>query len=439
MFLLLSRNSRPILDAGPRGAYKDCFRALVAPAAAGDPHGLERPCHQMENNMTKQQEIVGRTNQYLIPNYGRLPIAMVRGLGARIWDADGKEYIDFFAGFGAGGVTGHSHPAVAAAVTDQAGKLQCCGNLFTNEPQVELAKRITENAFGGKVFFCHSGAEANEAALKLARLAAGEGRYKIISFNNCFHGRTMGALSLTPEKFQKGFEPMLPGCIKVDMGDIKKVQAAVDDQTAGIFIDPIQGEGGMNVPDAQFMHALRKLCDDKHISLISDEVWNSPARTGKWFGHQLHGITPDIMTLGKACGGGLPVAAMVAAPRIQDVLCPGKHGCTLGGNPLCAAAGVATFKLIAEQNLCKQAADKGNKIMQAIRDARIGCVKEVRGAGMMIGIEVDKPGKEIFAKCMERGLLINVTQDTVVRLAPPIITEDDVLAKGLEILLSCMK
>ncbi|RPI62152.1 MAG: aminotransferase class III-fold pyridoxal phosphate-dependent enzyme, partial [Planctomycetaceae bacterium] len=346
--------------------------------------------------MKTQAQIIEATNKYLIPNYGRLPVAMVRGSGARIWDADGREYLDFFAGFGAGGVTGHSHPAVAAAIKAQADLLQCCGNLFTNEPQTELAKAITENGFGGKVFFCHSGAEANEASLKLVRLAAGEGRYKIISFNNCFHGRTMGALSLTPEKFQHGFEPMLAGNVKVNMNDLDAVKNAVDDQTAGVFFEPIQGEGGMNFPTKEFMLGLRKLCDDKNLLLVSDEVWTAPARTGHWYGYQLHGITPDVMSLGKAVGGGLPVAACVVAPKWQDVLQPGKHGCTLGGNPLCAAAGAAVYKLIKDEDLVTQAKVKGERIMSAIRNAKLARVKNVRGAGMMIGVELDSPGADVF-------------------------------------------
>jgi acetylornithine/N-succinyldiaminopimelate aminotransferase len=389
--------------------------------------------------MQTQAQIVEATNQYLIPNYGRLPVAMVRGSGARIWDASGKEYVDFFAGFGAGGVTGHSHPAVSAAVKAQVDLLQCCGNLFTNQPQTELAKAITENGFGGKVFFCHSGAEANEASLKLVRLAAGEGRYKIISFHNCFHGRTMGALSLTPEKFQKGFEPMLAGSVKVAMGDLSAVKAAIDDQTAGVFLEPIQGEGGMNIPSKEFVQGLRKLCDEKGLLLVADEVWTAPARTGKWYGYQLHGITPDVMSLGKAVGGGLPVAACVAAPKWQDVLQPGKHGCTLGGNPLCAAAGVAVYKLVKDENLVERANVKGGQIMQAIRDAKISRVKDVRGAGLMIGIELDGPGGDIFKTCMAKGLLINCTQDKVLRLAPPLVISDRDIAQGMEILLGVLK
>ncbi len=389
--------------------------------------------------MSQQAELIERTNQSLIPNYGPPILAMARGEGARIWDADGKEYIDFFAGFGGGGVTGHCHPKIVDALRRQAGTLLSHGNFFTNAPQVELAEAITANAFGGKVFFCHSGAEANEAALKLVRLAAGEGRYKIISFNGCFHGRTMGGLSLTPESKQKGFEPMLPGNVKVDYGDLDGVRDAIDDETAGVFVEPIQGEGGVNVPTKEFMQGLRSLCDERGILLVVDEVWTAPARTGRYFAYQHFDITPDVMTLAKAIGGGTPVGACVAAPEYADVLGPGTHGCTMGGNPLCAAAGAACMRLIADENLCSAATSKGERIGSAIKAAGLSCVKEVRGFGLMIGLELDRPAKPVFLQAMERGLLVCIAQENVLRLAPPLIVPEDVLDAGLEILVDVLK
>jgi len=389
--------------------------------------------------MASNAEIVDMTNQYLIASYGRLPLAMVRGEGARIWDADEKEYLDFFPGFGAGGVCGHCHPEVSAAIRDQADELLCAGNLFTNAPQVELAKMLAEKGFCGMTFYCHSGAEANEAALKLARLYAGEGRYKIISFNGCFHGRTMGSLSLTPEKYQKGFEPMLPGGVKVDYMDLDAVAAAVDDETAGIIVEPIQGEGGVNVPTVAYMQGLRALCDERKIALICDEVWTAPARTGKWFAYQHYDIEPDIMTVGKAIGGGVPVAAAVARPELAKLMVPGTHGCTLGGNPLCAAAGLAVMKLIESEDLVEAANAKGQAIVEAIELAGLDRIKAVRGKGLMIGIELDGPGKEVFTRCMEKGLLINCTQETVLRLAPPLTLTDSDLAEGLDTLLDVLR
>jgi len=389
--------------------------------------------------MASNAELAGLTSKYLTPNYGRLPLAMVRGAGSRIWDADGKEYIDFFPGFGAGGVAGHCHPAIVAALTEQARTLLSHGNLFTNGPQVELARALAEKGFGGMTFYCHSGAEANEAALKLARLTAGEGRYKIISFHGCFHGRTMGALSLTPEKYQKGFEPMLPGNVKVDYMDLDAVASAIDGQTAGIIVEPIQGEGGVNVPTVEYMRGLRGLCDEHDLALISDEVWTSPARTGKWFAYQHYGIEPDILTLGKATGGGVPVAACVARCALGEKFVPGTHGCTMGGNPLCAAAGAATMKLIEEENLVDAAATKGAAIIEMLTAAGVGRIKQVRGKGLMIGIQLDGPGKDVLAACMERGLIINCTQETVLRLAPALIISESDLSAGMEILIDVLK
>ena len=391
--------------------------------------------------MSRMSQIVEQTKRYLIENYGRLPIAMERGRGARIWDADGREYIDFFAGFGGAGVGGHCHPAVVAAVKAQADKLLCHGNLLTSQPQVDLARRITEHGFGGKVFFCHSGAEANEAAMKLVRKAAGEGRYKIISFANCFHGRTMGGLSLTPAAFQKGFEPMVPGNVMVPYGDLAAVAAAVDGETAGVFVEPIQAEGGMNVPTVEFMRGLRDLCDEKGLVLVCDEVWTAPARTGKWFAYQHYGIEPDVMTLAKALGGGLPVAACVAGPKWADVLGPGTHGCTMGGNCLCAAAGAATMRLIEDEGLVDRAAEKGGQIVEQLRAAGIGCVKDVRGKGLMIGLQIDeaRSAKDMMSACLSAGLIVCMAKNNVLRLAPPLIVPDEDIQAGLAILTAVLR
>ena len=389
--------------------------------------------------MATQAEILDQTAKYIVPNYGPRLRAMVRGEGARIWDADGREYVDLFAGFGGAGVVGHCHPAVTAAIKQQLDLLHCHGNFFTNVPQVELARRITEHSFPGKAFYCHSGAEANEAAMKLVRLAAGEGRYKIISFHQCFHGRTMGALSLTPEKFQVGFEPMLPGNVKVDYNDVDAVTAAVDDETAAIFVEPIQSEGGVNMPSKQFMQHLRALCDERGLLLVCDEVWTAPARTGKWFAYQHYGIEPDVMTLAKAVGGGLPVGVCLAAEKYADVLGPGKHGCTMGGMPVCTAAGAAAMKLIEDEGLVERAAAKGAQIVQMLRDANLPCVKEVRGAGMLIGIQIDKPARDIFLAALDAGLFICYSGQNVLRLAPPLIIDDELLDKGVGMVIDLLK
>lgn len=387
----------------------------------------------------KSDEILHGTQQYLMSNYGRLPVALAKAQGARVWDANGKEYIDLFAGFGAAAV-GHCHPNVVRAVQDQAATLMAVGNLFHWEAQVELARRIVANSFEAKVFFCQSGTEANEAAMKLARKVAGPGRYKIISFLNCFHGRTMGGLSMTSQKkFHEGFEPMVPGCIYLPFMDLGAVERAIDSETCAIIVEPIQGEGGVNVPSPEYMRGLRRLCDEHRLSLIADEVWTAPARTGKWFGYQHFGITPDIMTLGKAIGGGLPVAACIARPDWAEKFVPGTHGSTLGGNPVCAAAGAAVMRTIEQDNLVERAERLGRRIVRTFTDAKLSRIKEIRGKGLMLGIELDAPAKGVFDACLERGVMLNVTQGNVIRVAPPMTIEEDRLDRGLGILVEALR
>jgi acetylornithine aminotransferase len=397
--------------------------------------------------MSRQDQLLQASQAVIIENYGRLPLAMVSGEGATIRDADGREYLDFFPGFGAGGVGGHCHPAISGAVKAQADTLLSHGNLFTNPPQVDLAERITRHGFGGKVFYCQSGAEANESALKLVRLAArgGErkahGPYKVISFNNCFHGRTMGALSITPAGFQAGFEPMLPGSLQVDFGDLSAVADAIDEQTAGIFVEAIQVEGGVNVGSVEFVQGLRKLCDEHNLLLVVDEVWTAPGRTGQWFAHQHYDIQPDVMTLGKAIGGGLPVGVMVAAEKWADVLGPGTHGSTMGGNPLCAAAGAAAMKLIEDENLLQRSIDLGEQMRTMIADAAIGCISDIRGRGVLLGLQLDesRPAKDVMLTCLDRGLIVCIAKQNVVRLAPPMTIDEAQLARGMDILIDVLK
>jgi len=391
--------------------------------------------------MMTQAELIDATEAKLIPNYGRHILGVVRGAGSRLWDADGKEYVDFFPGFGAGGVAGHCHPKIVEAVKAQAETLLSHGNFFTNAPQVDLATRITDNAFGGKVFFCHSGAEADETAFKLARLAAGEGRHKIISFDGCFHGRTMGGLSVTPT-IQAGFEPIVGGTVTgVPYGDLDAITAAVDGETAGIFVEPIQAEGGVNVPSVEFMQGLRALCDEHGILLLCDEVWTGPARTGKWFAYQHYGIEPDVLTLAKAVGGGLPVGACVAAPKWADTLGPGTHGCTMGGNPLCAAAGAAAMKLIEDEGLVERGAALGESAMAKLSAADIPCVQDVRGKGFLIGMKLDeaRQAKDVMFECMDRGLIVCLAKQNVLRLAPALTVDGIDLAHGLDIVIDVLK
>lgn len=381
--------------------------------------------------MSATSEILDRAATVLIGNYARLPIVMSRGEGSRIWDADGKEYIDLFAGFG-GCVLGHCHPALIAAATEQAAKLWHVGNTFHTEPQVAFAERLNKTAFEGKAFFCHSGLEANEAAIKLARLrgqSASPKKWKIVSFNKSFHGRSLAMIAATGNPAVKaGFEPAVPGFMQVDLGDLEGLVAAVDDEVAGIIVEPIQGEGGIYPVDPHFAMELRKLCDQKQITLIYDEVWTGCGRTGKWFGHQWltdasgSVIQPDIMTLGKAVGGGLPVGVMFAKPEIAKLLVPGKHGCTLGGNPICMNVSETIVDVIEQQDLVTHAATLGEHGMARLRNEKklAGKIAGIRGRGLFIGVELKNTPEKLVEKALERGVILNVTASKVIRLAPPV-------------------
>lgn len=384
------------------------------------------------------EEILALSAHYVLSNYGRSAIAVDRALGSTVVDANGREYIDLFPGFGALGLLGHSHPEVTAAIAAQAAKVCCHGNLLYSQPQAELAQFIVERSFPGKVFFAHSGAEADEAALKTVRKAAGPGRYKIISFDNCFHGRTMGGLSLTPASFQCGFEPMLPGNIMLPFGDLSAVEKAIDSETAGIFVEPIQGEGGINVAPEGFLQGLRDLCEKHGLLLVFDEVWSAPGRTGKWFAWQHDGVKPDVMTLGKAVGGGLPVSACVIAEKWTSVMGPGTHGCTMGGNPLCAAAALCALQIVDRDNLLVQAIE----IEEMVREwaAAYPSVLEVRGRGVMLGLLLDPAhsAAEVKSKAEALGLFVATGKNNVVRLAPALNISERELREGLTLLGSCL-
>ena len=388
--------------------------------------------------MTNAQ-LAARHQAALIGNYGKLPAALIRGQGSQLWDADGKEYIDLFAGLG-GTILGHCHPALVKAITDQAHTVWAVGNQFYTEPQIRLAEHLKEKAFDGRTFFCHSGAEAAEAAIKLARISArtitGQDRFKIISFHKGFHGRTLGALSATPGKYQDGFTPLTPGFAHATYNDLASVTALVDAQTAGIIIEPIQGEGGVNMPDPAFLPALRKLCDENKIALIFDEVWTGVGRTGRYFGHHHFGVTPDIMTMGKALGGGIPVGGIHARPEFAKYFVPGTHGCTLGGNPLCAAVGAAIFDALVKDNLLAHANAMSDVAQSAIRGFKNAArVKDVRGKGLMLGIELNAAdGTPALNAALARGLIINVTRSNVIRLCPAVTIDRATLERGLAIL-----
>jgi acetylornithine/N-succinyldiaminopimelate aminotransferase len=383
------------------------------------------------------QEWMARHQAAMVLNYGKQPAVMVRGEGTRLWDADGKEYIDFFAGFG-GTILGHCHPALVEAATKQARTLWAVGNQFYSEPQILLAEHLKARAFDGRAFFCHSGAEANEAAIKLARLAGGEGRFKIISMHKAFHGRTLGALSATPTpEYQKGFFPLTPGFAHVPYNDVAALEAAIDKETCGVIVEPIQGEGGLNIPADGYLKGVREICDKHRLTLIFDEVWTSCGRTGKYFAHQHAGVQPDIMTLGKALGGGVPTGCMFATPENAALLKPGTHGCTLGGNPLCAAVSAAVFDVLEKDHLPEQAAKLGEMAQQRIRRFKEAGsrIKDVRGRGLFIGIELTAAdGAPVVAAALTKGLVINATSRNVLRICPALTMTEQTMNRALDIL-----
>lgn len=401
------------------------------------------------------QELLADYQRCMIHNLPRYPILMVRGQGARLWDAQGREYLDLFAGFG-GSLLGHCHPDLIRAVQQQASQLWFAGNLFYMEPQIRAARAISQHSFGGRCFFCHSGAEANEAAFKLARYygycrpgKAGP-RYKIISTTQSFHGRTFGTMPATGnEKVRQGFGPLVPGFVQVPYNDLAAVEREIDELTVAIIAEPIQGEGGINVPDPQYFAGLRRLCDQHDLVLIADEVWTGCGRTGQWFGYQHWNVEPDVISLGKGIGGGLAVGAICAKPHLAeyfDAVKQGlvKHATTMGGNCLAMAAAAAVFQVLERDGLVQRAAELGQHVMARLNHFAQACkaIAQVRGRGLFIGIELnpDAPGawfknaSQVAERCMEQGVLVNATRDVVLRLAPPLIISREELDQGLEVL-----
>jgi predicted acetylornithine/succinylornithine family transaminase len=370
---------------------------------------------------------------------------MDRGEGAWLWDTTGKKYLDLFAGFG-GAVLGHCHPALIEAATKQAHKLWHVGNTFYTEPQIELAERLNRFAFKGQAFFCHGGADANESAVKLARLrgmATGGKRWKTVSLQKSFHGRTLAMISATGNPaVREGFGPPVPGFTHVEPSDFDALVAACDDETAAVIMEPIQGEGGVNGYPEGHVARVRTFCTERGMSLIFDEVWCGCGRTGRWFAYQHFTdagkvIEPDIMALGKAVGGGLPVGVMFAKPEIAALMVPGKHGSTLGGNPICMAVAKTIFDVIDREKLVERAAQLGEHAMAKLRkDPRIAPrITEVRGRGLMLGIELKFEPQKLVEKGLSRGVLMNLTAKKVIRLAPPINITTAEWDQGLELVI----
>jgi acetylornithine/N-succinyldiaminopimelate aminotransferase len=382
-------------------------------------------------------EIKALFDRYVIGNYGRLPVAFVRGEGSHIWDSEGNRYIDLMPGWGTT-LVGHCHPRVVTAVQRQASMLLHVDNTFHILPQGELAKALSELSFGGKCFFCNSGAEAVEAAIKLVRLnKEQEGRYKIVTMLDSFHGRTMGAITATgQEKYHKGYLPLLPGFEHVPLNDLEALARAADEQTCAVMIEPVQGEGGVRAAEDGFMAGVRELCDERGLLLILDEVQTGMGRTGHWFGYQRYGVEPDVMVLSKALGSGVPIGATVARAEVAESLAPGTHASTFGGNPLACSAALATIGVIEQEGLIEACREMSAHAMGRLREIaeRFEMVKEVRGVGLMLGVELDRPGAAIFEECLRNRVRINCTQETVLRLLPAMNVPRELLDEGLDIL-----
>jgi predicted acetylornithine/succinylornithine family transaminase len=379
--------------------------------------------------------------RFVVPNYKRFPIALVRGEGSYVWDDQGRRYLDFFPGWGCN-LLGHCPPRVVAAVQQQVAQLIHVPNTWHTEVQGRWAQLLSERSFGGKAFFCNSGAEANEAAIKLARLHSPASRYKIITFRGGFHGRTYGATSATAQpKYHDGIGPLLAGFMYAAFGDLEAVAKLIDDETCAILVEPIQGEGGIRIPPADFLPGLRRLADEHELLLIFDEVQAGCGRTGKWFAYQHTNMTPDVMTLAKSLCGGIAGAAMLTTAEIAPSLRPGMHAATFGGNPIAAAAGIATIEAIEEEGLLGRAGELGEAFRQRLEPLvqELALVNELRVCGLMIGLELAVDGAPIVEQCLERGLLVNCTQQTVIRLLPAMTLDESALDEGCNILADVLR
>ena len=379
--------------------------------------------------------------RYVIPNYRRFPLALERGEGSWVWDDAGNRYLDFFPGWGCN-LLGHCPPTVVAAVQAQVGQLIHVPNTWHTAAQGQWAKLLSERSFGGQAFFCNSGAEANEAAIKLARLHTPRERYKIITFEGGFHGRTYAAVSATAQpKYHEGIGPLAPGFVYAPFGDLDSVRAKVDGETAAIMVEPIQGEGGIRIPPADFLAGLRKIADEHGLLLIFDEVQAGCGRTGKWFAYQHFGVEPDIMTLAKSLCGGVAGAAMLARPEVAASLKPGMHAATFGGNPIAARAGIATIEAIENGGLLQRAVILGQLFRQLLEPlvAELPRVREFRQIGLMIGVELTVDASPVLEECLRQRLLINVTQGNVIRLLPAMTLSEDDVREGCEILAQVLR
>jgi len=373
--------------------------------------------------------------KYVIGNYNRYPVNLVRGEGSLVWDAEGNRYLDLFPGWGCN-LLGHCPAPVVRAVQEQVATLIHVPNTWHMDVQGRWAQMLSERSFGGQAFFCNSGAEANEAAIKLARLH-GKGKYKIITFTGGFHGRTLGSLTATAQpKYHEGLGPLVAGFQYAPYGDLEAARKLVDNETCAVLVEPIQGEGGVQIPPAGFLQGLRKLCDECGLLLMFDEVQTGCGRTGDWFAYQRFGVTPDVMTLAKALCGGIAGGALLAKPEVAPSLRPGMHAATFGGNPIAARAGIATLEMIGQEGLLENAKQLGELFKTRFDALAKECdiVREVRVAGVMIGIELAVDATPVVKECLNRRLLVNCTHGTVIRLLPAMNLSEEQAEEGCEIL-----
>ena len=374
---------------------------------------------------------MNRADQVIAKTYNRFPIVLTKGQGCRLWDAEGREYIDFVSGIAVCNL-GHAHPKVSEALSKQADVLLHVSNLYYTEPQTELAYRLTQNSFADRVFFCNSGAEANEAAIKLARKYVkdkGEKeRYRIITMEKSFHGRTMATLSATgQDKIKKGFEPVLEGFDHIPFNDIEALRKSIGPSTCAVLLEPIQGEGGVRCPDPDYLKAVRRLCDETGILLIFDEIQTGMGRTGKLFAYEHFGIEPDIMTLAKALANGLPIGAMLAREDVAESFGPGAHASTFGGTPIVTAASIQVVKVLLEENIIGHCVEMGAYFKEKLSGLKAGheSIVDVRGMGLLLGMKLKIEGDAIVNSCMEKGFLINCIQGNILRFIPPLIVEKE--------------
>lgn len=385
-----------------------------------------------------QDELIKKAKQYLADTYTRFPIVITKGEGCWLWDLNGHRYLDFLSGIAVCGL-GHAHPAVVEALTAQAKKLFHVSNLFYMEPQVKAAEMLTEHSFGDKVFFCNSGAEANEAAIKLARRYSwkkyGEGRSTIIAMENSFHGRTMATISATGQpKFQVGFAPLQPGFVHVPFNDFEALEKSIDETTCAVMIELIQSEGGVFVADVEYVKKVRELTKDKDILLMLDEVQTGMGRTGTFFAYEQFGIEPDVMSLAKALGNGFPVGAIIAKDAVMAAFEPGTHASTFGGNPLAASAVIATINTLLEEDVIRHCAEVGQYLQQGLTalKEKFSFITEIRGMGLIWGVELTANGDEIVKEFLKEGVILNCTKGKILRLIPPLIVKKEEIDIFLE-------